>query len=346
VSGLDAGVARRWREIDPLLPSPFLSAPHCGAPLVVSADGGTIAAGRCEHWVGAPGSLDLSWGAARRFQLFAMVADPGLPGGLRQLLSQWRDHLAELPGAGDEDTAAVVNWPSRDVDGIATLLRHGLDPLEVLAVRTAPRRGNPQPPSDAPLLRTDGGLRIRRAGQADIEAVARLGLEIVRFDSRFTAVTERADSMDALLREAAELVAGPAPWTWLAERDDEPVAMLAAQRPTAAGWITPMTSLSPAAYLMLMFVHPGERGTGVGAALVRQFHREADAAGMAAILLHHAQLNPLSAPFWSRQGYRPLWTSWQALPARAVRLPARLLVRLLVCQHGAGVALQRRLEEP
>ena len=82
-----------------------------------------------------------------------------------------------------------------------------------------------------------------------------------------------------------------------------------------------MTNLAPAAYLMLMFVHPDERGTGVGAALVAQFHREADAAGMAAILLHHAQLNPLSAPFWNRHGYRPLWTSWQALPARAVRLP-------------------------
>ena len=336
MSGLDAGVASRWRAIDPLLPSPFLNAPHCGAPLVVSAEGGTIVTGRCEHWAGAPGSLDLSWGAARRFQLFAMVADAGLASGLGQLLSQWRDHLAELPGTGDEDTAAVVNWPSRDVDGIATLLRHGLDPLEVLAVRTAPRRGGAHPPSDAPLLRAGGSLRIRRAGPGDIEAVARLGLEIIRFDSRFAAVTERADSMDALRREAAELVAGPAPWTWLAERDDEPVAMLAAQRPAAAGWITPMTSLAPAAYLMLMFVQPGVRGAGVGAALVGQFHREADAAGMAAILLHHAQLNPLSAPFWSRQGYRPLWTSWQALPARAVRLPARRLTCPPTCSPGQG----------
>ena len=103
-----------------------------------------------------------------------------------------------------------------------------------------------------------------------------------------------------------------------------------------------MVRLAPAAYLMLMFVEPAERGTGVGAALVDRFHREADAAGMAVILLHHAQLNPLSAPFWSRQGYRPLWTSYQALPARAVRLfPA-----LLLSQHMAGVALQRRLEEP
>jgi len=29
--------------------------------------------------------------------------------------------------------------------------------------------------------------------------------------------------------------------------------------------------------------------------------------------LHYSLLNPLSVPFWSQQGYRPLWTSWQAL---------------------------------
>jgi len=338
---LGAGVARRWREIDPLLPAPPLESPHCGAALVVAGQGAAIAAGRCEHWVGAPGSLDLSWGAARRYQLAAAVADPGVADGLGQLLSLWREHLNELPGTGDTDTAAVVNWPSRDVDGITTLLRYGLDPLEVLAARPAPRRGHEQALAGAPqatILHAGDSLRIRRAGPADIDSVARLGMGIIRFDSLFAAVNERADSFEALRREAAALVAGHAPWTWLAERGGEPVGLLAAQRPEAAGWIAPMTSLAPAAYLMLMFVQPGERGTGVGAALVSQFHREADAAGVAVTLLHHAQLNPLSVPFWSRQGYRPLWTSWQVLPARAVRLPVR--------QHGTGVALPLRLEEP
>jgi hypothetical protein len=36
-------------------------------------------------------------------------------------------------------------------------------------------------------------------------------------------------------------------------------------------------------------------------------------------LLHYGQVNPLSAPFWSQQGYRPLWTVWEAMPALAVR---------------------------
>ena len=36
-------------------------------------------------------------------------------------------------------------------------------------------------------------------------------------------------------------------------------------------------------------------------------------------LPHYAQLNPLSAPFWSRMGYRPLWTGWEVRPAGSLR---------------------------
>ena len=192
---------------------------------------------------------------------------------LGRLLALWRDHLAELPETGDEDTAAIVNWPSRDVDGIATLLRHGLDPLEVLAARTAPRRAVAYAPSELPTGRSSrDGLRIRRAGPADIESVAWLGIEIIRFDSRFAAVNERAESFDALRREAARAGGREArPGHGWPNATASLSAMLAAQRPEAAGWITPMVRLAPAAYLMLMFVQPGERGNGVGAALVGGF---------------------------------------------------------------------------
>jgi GNAT superfamily N-acetyltransferase len=68
-----------------------------------------------------------------------------------------------------------------------------------------------------------------------------------------------------------------------------------------------------------MFVLPGRRGAGVGAALVARAHAEMAAAGVALALLHYEQANPLSTPFWARQGYRPLWTSWEARPASAIR---------------------------
>jgi GNAT superfamily N-acetyltransferase len=80
-----------------------------------------------------------------------------------------------------------------------------------------------------------------------------------------------------------------------------------------------MTGCTPAAYLQTMFVDEEERGTGVGSAMVRNLHARLDADGVAVTLLHHSQVNPLSGPFWNRMGYRPLWTSWEARPASALR---------------------------
>jgi GNAT superfamily N-acetyltransferase len=115
------------------------------------------------------------------------------------------------------------------------------------------------------------------------------------------------------------LLADPAAWIWLANRDGETAGLLYAEKPEAASWIAPMAGAKPVAYLELMYLRPGGRGQGVAPALVGQLHHAADAAGVAVTLLHYEQVNPLSGPFWSRQGYRPLWTSWEARPARTLR---------------------------
>jgi GNAT superfamily N-acetyltransferase len=68
-----------------------------------------------------------------------------------------------------------------------------------------------------------------------------------------------------------------------------------------------------------MFISPDDRGSGTGAALITHVHHALDAAGIDLTLLHYAQLNPLSGPFWHRMGYRPLWSVWAALPASTLR---------------------------
>ncbi len=68
-----------------------------------------------------------------------------------------------------------------------------------------------------------------------------------------------------------------------------------------------------------MFIDAQDRGSGSGAALVRILHTWLDGMGVTVSLLHHSQVNPLSAPFWYRMGYRPLWTRWEARPASALR---------------------------
>jgi GNAT superfamily N-acetyltransferase len=312
-AGQDTGavtalVAERWPGLDRLLPVP----PELAGGHVLAVPG---AAGRCEHWAGEPGSLDLAWGAARRFRLDPQVAGPDVRGALDRLLTRWREHLAGLPGAGEDDTAAVVPWPSRDIAGHRALLDHGLIPLAIIAARTAGRDGQAVP--------SGPGLRIRRAGPADLDSVVALGMETIRYDAHFGTVIERPDSAAALRREVAVRLAGPAPWTWLAERDGSAVGLLYAQTPDQAGWIAPLVRPAPVAYLELMAVLPGARGAGVGAALAAVYHAAADAAGVAVTLLHYEQMNPLSAPFWSQQGYRPLWTDWEARPALALHQPRR-----------------------
>jgi GNAT superfamily N-acetyltransferase len=240
------------------------------------------------------------------------------------LLSLWRDHLASVPGTASPDTAAVVTWPCRDVGGIAALVRHGLAPFGVVAARTTGRRSDPNGPAEG----VEGasaagaerrGLRIRRATPADIDTVVGLGMEVIRFDAHFAAAIDRPSTVAALRREVSGLLAGPGCWTWLAERGDNVMGMVAAQRPESAGWIAPMVSRAPAAYLMFGYVRPTERGNGIGAALVAPLHRELADAGVPVTLLHYEQTNPLSVPFWSQQGYRPLWTSWETRPADTLR---------------------------
>jgi GNAT superfamily N-acetyltransferase len=314
-------VARRWEAMDPLLPRPSAATPGCGAELVAAGGDGRLAAvAACEHSAGVPGSMDLTWSAARAFRLTALIADEDVDEDLGALLSRWSDHLDRVPGTDGEDTSAVVTWPSRDVEGVAALLRHGLAPLIVVAVRRMGRRGQPQVPDQAgPRWRGGADVRIRRAGPADIDAVTRLGLETIRFDAYFGAVNERPYTGEALRAEAVTALAGPEPWVWLAERRGAPVGMAWAERPEAAGWIAPMTAASPVAYLYLMGVAAAERGGGIGTALAARAHQEIEAAGVAATLLHYALPSPLSAPFWAMQGYRPLWTGWEARPASTLR---------------------------
>jgi GNAT superfamily N-acetyltransferase len=88
--------------------------------------------------------------------------------------------------------------------------------------------------------------------------------------------------------------------------------------PSPATWIAGMAP-GVTAYLQTMFVRPGERSGGTGMALVRHVHDELDARGIDLTLLHYAQVNPLSAPFWHRMGYRSLWSAWEARPASALR---------------------------
>ena len=102
-------VLRRLAAIDPLLPGPALPA-GCGTDLVAAGPGGPRPWAAASTGSGEPGSLDLTWGAARRFQLTPQLAGPDVAGGLDQLLagggSTWRARPAGRGGHRGRDQLA------------------------------------------------------------------------------------------------------------------------------------------------------------------------------------------------------------------------------------------------
>jgi GNAT superfamily N-acetyltransferase len=329
VNDVNKAVARRWQVIDPLLPEPGDLPAGCMAPLLARGDNGRPAGiGVCRHQHVRADTLAQTWGAATRFSLTLRLRDADTGPAVDDLLTQWRAHLNRqpevvAPDGAAADTAAIVNWPSRDITGVLPLLRHGLVPLTVIAARSRPAGANP--PSAKPLSASKpgpvdiDGLVIRPADPSDLAVVTEFEMGVIRYDAHFGAAVPRPGT-EALVR--AESLAGLAKhpgWTFLAEQAGRPVALATVEPPAAATWIAGMTRAGTTAYLQTMFVRAELRGTGIGAALVRHVHGILDALGIDVTVLHHAQQNPRSAPFWHQMGYRPLWTTWEARPAATLR---------------------------
>jgi GNAT superfamily N-acetyltransferase len=215
----------------------------------------------------------------------------------------------------------MITWPARDVSGVTTLLRHGLQPITVIAVRPArAEAAAPRSTGDAgPRPAGSESLVIREAGPADLDVVTELEMGVIRYDALFGAAILRPATEELVRAETQAALAVRSAGAWLAERDGKPVGLIHVQPPEESRWITGMTRAGVTVYLQTMFVRPGDRGGGVGEALVRHLHGVLDARGVDTTLLHYAQLNPLSAPFWSRMGYRPLWTGWEVRPAASLR---------------------------
>jgi GNAT superfamily N-acetyltransferase len=313
VNDINKAVGKRWHALDPLLPEPGDLPEGCMAPLVVKGENGRPAGlGVCLHRHIPADSVQRAWSPANQYALIARLRGPDLLPAADELLALWRDHLAGIPEAREQDSAAMINWPSRDVAGVRALVRHGLQPMTVIAARPARREMPPGPGVPADLV-------IRAAGPCDLDTVTEFELGVIEWDAQFDVAIIRPATEALIRRDTAASLARPSPWIWLAERDGRPVGMLVAQPPPDAAWIAGMTGAAGAAYLASMFVRPDERSGGVGAALVKRVHDELDAQGIPVTLLHHGQVNPMSAPFWNRMGYRPLWTAWDTRPAASLR---------------------------
>lgn len=305
-------VAHRWAAADPLLPYPAPPVPGAYPLLTVSdADGHPVAAGTMHYTWYQPGEVGRTWGVPDQHWLTPLVGGPEPGLALDSLLTSWRDQLEELPTGTGSESSALLNWPARDVCGIQSLQRHGLQPYTVLAARQR-RRGVPPslPPRD---------VTIRLADISDLTQVVSLLMEEHRYEQHFGGVFLQDDTAEQTRRVAARALSRPRSWIWLAERRGRLVGLVWVSPPERSRWAKALISAGPAAHIGYGVVVAEERGSGIGTALVGQAHQALDSHGVAMSLLNYAVMNPLSGPFWHRMGYRPVWTTWEVRPALALR---------------------------
>jgi GNAT superfamily N-acetyltransferase len=297
-----AAVADRWRRLEPLLPVPKAWAADQSVLAVEGAVG--IAVYR-EPEPGAPLPM---WFAAHGFSLRPLVTGVDVTAALDRLLTEWAELMGPRAREVGDDSAAYVFVPSRDVETFPALTRHGLAPYAVVAGR---RPGYPNLPP--------GRAEVRQATLDDLDTVTALALTQAGHEVPFGTSWVRSTAAEQVRAEVERTLSTPEHWVWLGYVDGTPLGLITATPPAQNEWLTAYTDARPVAYLSVAWVDAKVRGAGVGAALAAAAHRAFDDAGIGLTLLHYSLVNPRSGPFWHRLGYRPLWTGWQARPARFLR---------------------------
>ncbi|MBE9375565.1 GNAT family N-acetyltransferase [Saccharopolyspora sp. HNM0983] len=301
-----AAQSARLAALDPELPPEFPL--PTGEPLMARLDTGEPVAGLVLCSDNPPGSVRRLWQAATAVELFPLVGEQPRRG-MDAVLAACRQWISAR-GIPEADSSCAVVWPSRDVQATRALLEHGFVPLSCLAVRA------PSPPEDTEL---SGTVNVRRAGPADVDAVVDLGLVELDYAALVGGSTNRPDAA-RLKRAAATVRLHAGDPVWLAERGGEAIGV------AECGWVDgPLSTggnrLRPGTwgYVNCVSVRENARGAGVGQRLMAEAHAEFARAGVTGCFLYYNPPNPLSSVFWPRQGYRPLWTTWEVRPATALR---------------------------
>lgn len=247
------------------------------------------------------------WVAARTHRLVLRCAEGSTAAEVDDVLDDFDALVDADPAASGADVVASVSIASRDVGLVGLLVARGFVPGTVLALNRDVRTDVPIAPA--------AGAAVRPAVASDLDEVLRAHVAVQAFDARFGSVPRRR-GVAAVVRPAlVGAMTGHPGWQWVAEVDGRVVGVCQLEPPEEVGWVTGAVDAGRVAYLTLLHVDPGTRGGGVGQALVGTAHAHARAQGVDAVLLHHGGLNPLSAPFWARAGYRPVVTGWVRRPA-------------------------------
>lgn len=303
-AGLTARMNEALREEDALIGE--LTPPEPGEDAVAvltAASGNAVGVVRVSH---TPLDSALSLWHASTLEFLQLRCAPSAPAAdIAEILDAWLARKEpEIAQAGG-DRARSMRLPITARQAVIPLIERGFAPSTATLARRIPSRPPPSTGSD---------VRVRHAEAGDRDGMRELMRELIRTEVPFGAVRERAPELsDSYVDEALGFEPG---WVLVAERDAEVIGWASITPPERSAWAAPSVRTSPAAYLGIAIVSGAARSGGVGSALVSALHAHAASAGVDTVLLDASVNNPWSMPFWQRQGYRPLWVTWQR------RLPA------------------------
>lgn len=304
----------RWKALDNDLPDRVYTPPADDIPTVTS-DG---AQGYAHHVELGPDDVLAALGPLNTYFLRAVVeaVSPAevteryaalLSSLLPAVREQYRDAMTSdapsnlVPPAHEH--VLRVNWPSRETAVIPALRAHGFAPTTTVALRMLDHHRPPSHPIPA---------AIRTASMADLDGVVDVVVDGLMYDEA-PGITRPRESMVQANRESYEdKIANQAGSVFVAELHGEIIGVASVMAPEHAEWVQGFTSIERPGYFASLAVREGQRGTGLGSALVRAGHGYLQERGVRAVILHHGTLNPLSTPFYYKRDYRPLWTTWQA----------------------------------
>lgn len=279
------------------LPDLDLSADH--HEVLLAPDGEAVAVVEPQHT--DPASAPGLWVDEDVYRVQVRCTAAAGPAALTELLRRASTALGE-------DRPAHLIAASRDTALLRPLLKAGWAPATVLALHRL------EPP---PLFAEAGGedgVEVRSATPDDIEAVVAASVAVQAHDSAVGVLPDRPGAAEVFWPSVESALQERPDWCWVAERAGLVVGVCEMEPPEVADWVTGAVNAppdgAPTAYLGMLHVAAGERGRGIGSALVRAAHARAVEAGAGQVVLHHGAANPLSVPFWGRAGYRPLITGW------------------------------------
>lgn len=300
LSAISAAMSEAVRADDPLLGA--LPAPIPDDAVVASlvAPGGRAAA--LARVIETPVDDPLAlWSAITQDVLQLRIAPDASASDVGAVLDAWLAAPPAIPTVNG-DHARVVRLPAVAHRAIVPLLERGFAASSTTMAR--PTRDPGAPISVA-------NVSTRPATTADRAAMIDLMVELVETEDAFGSVRLRPDTDRLCAHYVDEALGFGEGWAMVAESADGPVGWIGLSPPEHSAWVASNVAIESVAYLGVAIVTAARRSRGIGRLLAHCAHSQASRYDIGATVLDASALNTWSVPFWHRQGYRPLWTTWQ-----------------------------------